>query len=93
MDNDKYTALVFGASGLTGKFVTEHLIADREYEQVKLFVREELNINHGKVKQVVYNPDNILSISEEIKGDHLFCCIGTTIKKAGSKVGFLQYRP
>lgn len=90
MDSVKYTAVVFGASGLTGKFITEHLIADKHYEQVKLFVRKEFNINHGKVRQVVFNPENILSISEEITGDHLFCCIGTTIKKAGSRDVFFN---
>lgn len=90
MNNEKLTALVFGASGLTGKFVIEHLINDPDYELIKIFVRKELKIQHGKIRQVVINPDNIELISNEVVGDHLYCCIGSTIKKAGSKEVFYK---
>lgn len=90
MNNEKLTALVFGASGLTGKFVIEHLINDPDYELIKIFVRKELKIQHGKIRQVIINPDNIELISNEVVGDHLYCCIGSTIKKAGSKEVFYK---
>lgn len=90
MITEKCTALVFGASGLTGRFLIEHLIGDSRYDTIKLFVRKELNIPHGKIKQVVYSPDNIESLGNEISGEHLFCCIGTTIKKAGSRDAFYK---
>ncbi len=90
MITEKFTALVFGASGLTGRFLIEHLIADERYDIIKLFVRKELQIPHGKVKQVVYSPDRVENFSSEITGNHLFCCIGSTIKKAGSRDAFYK---
>lgn len=90
MITEKYTALVFGASGLTGRFLIEHLIGDPRYDTIKLFVREEINIPHGKITQVIYSPDRVEDFNNEIAGDHLFCCIGTTIKKAGSRDAFYK---
>lgn len=91
MINDKkLTAIVFGSTGLTGHFVTELLLADPRYEVVKVFTRKELRILSGRVKQVIFDEDNIDKVAGEITGDHLFCCIGTTIKKAGSKEQFYK---
>lgn len=90
MNDEKLTALVFGANGLTGNFVMEHLIGDPTYNTIKIFIRKELNIQHGKVRQVVFSSENIEQVSSELIGDHLFCCIGTTIKKAGSKEVFYK---
>ncbi len=87
--NDK-TALVFGATGLTGNFVVEHLLRDENYSIIKVFVRKEQSVISGKIRQVIYNPDNIEQIADEVTGHHLFCCIGTTIKKAGSQQSFLK---
>lgn len=84
------TALVFGASGLTGNFVVEHLLGDEQYDEIKVFVRKELKVISGKVKQVIFTPENLEQIADEVTGDHLFCCIGTTIKKAGSQQAFLK---
>jgi uncharacterized protein YbjT (DUF2867 family) len=88
-DNLK-TALVFGATGLTGGFVTELLEQDRRYREVILFTRKPVSTNAAKTRQITFNPDNIQAIAQQIKGDHLFCCIGTTIKKAGSKKVFFE---
>lgn len=90
MDEKKYTAIVFGASGLTGHFVTELLIADPRYNHIKLFVRKELNFPSDKVKQYVFNSDKLDVVTSEVTGNHLFCCLGTTIKKAGSREVFFK---
>ncbi len=84
----KLTALIFGSTGLTGNFVLELLCKDERYEKVVVFVRKEIKIYHGKVKQVVFNPERINDIKHEITGDQLFCCLGSTIKKAGSREAF-----
>jgi uncharacterized protein YbjT (DUF2867 family) len=88
--NRKLTALVFGSSGLTGRFLTELLIKDPRYDKIILFVRKESNNYHGKTQQIVFNPDKIEDIKERIAGDQLFCCLGSTIKKAGSKEDFFK---
>ena len=90
MSTEKFTALVFGGSGMTGRFLTEHLIHDDRYDHIKLFVRKELPVYSGKVRQFVFDPENLDQIESEITGDHLFCCLGTTIKTAGSKEAFIK---
>ncbi|MHC1774416.1 MAG: NAD(P)H-binding protein [Lentimicrobium sp.] len=86
----KLTALVFGSTGLTGNFLTEFLTKDSRYERIVIFVRKEIKLYHGKIKQVVFNPEKLEEIKHEIVGDQLFCCLGSTIKKAGSKEQFFK---
>jgi uncharacterized protein YbjT (DUF2867 family) len=80
------TAIVLGATGLIGKKVTEYLLKDDAYSTVIILVRKTLNINHPKLKQHIFNYDEIDNTL--LKGDDLFCCLGTTIKTAGSKDAF-----
>lgn len=81
-------ALIFGASGLTGSELTDLLLLDERYDQVKTFVRKPSGINHPKLLEIVDDLTNITRIENEISGDDLFCCLGTTMKKAGSKKAF-----
>ncbi|MDD2527686.1 MAG: NAD(P)H-binding protein [Lentimicrobiaceae bacterium] len=83
----KNKALVFGATGLTGRFVTELLSNDSRFNEVVAFVRNKTNFN-DRVNQVEFNADNLSAVHSKIKGDYLFCCLGTTIKQAGSKENF-----
>jgi len=80
------TAIVLGATGLIGKKVTEHLLKNDSYSTVIILVRKPLNINHPKLKQHIFNYDAIDKTL--LKGNDLFCCLGTTIKTAGSKEAF-----
>ncbi len=82
------TALVFGATGLVGSELTNLLLTNDHYDCVKIFVRQKSESQHSKLIQIVTNLDNPAEISEEIKGDDLYCCLGTTRKKAGSKEAF-----
>lgn len=90
MKTNNLTAIIFGGSGLTGRFLTELLVKDSRYQSLVLFVRREIKVYHGKIKQVVFDPENIEKISDEMVGDQVFCCLGTTIKKAGSKDRFFK---
>lgn len=83
------TALVFGSSGLTGTSLIRLLIEDVDYSNIKLFVRKSLAITHPKIEQIIItNHFKPSDIQEKLVGDELFCCIGTTMKKAGSKEAF-----
>lgn len=84
------TAVIFGGSGLTGRFLIELLLRDSRYEKLILFVRKEIPVYHGKIRQVIFDPDKISEIESEISGNQIFCCIGSTIKKAGSKDVFFK---
>ncbi len=88
MEKSGLTALVFGATGLTGNLLTTQLLNDPAFSEVKIFSRKKTGLNHPKAKEVIIDFDNIDSLKENIHGDVLFCCLGTTIGKAGSREAF-----
>lgn len=79
------TAIVVGATGLVGSFVTLKLLEDNRYEKVKVFVRNSLGINHSKLEENIINFNKLENWKNKIVGDELYSALGTTIKKAGSK--------
>lgn len=82
------TAIIIGASGLVGNEVLNLLLTNDTFNKVKVFVRKPLLVNHPKLEQHVIDFDLIYKSTDLVKGDVLFCCLGTTIKTAGSKEEF-----
>lgn len=79
------SAIVIGASGLVGSFITIKLLDDNRYEKVKVFVRNSLDIKHQKLEEYIVNFDMLEDWKDRVTGDELYSSLGTTIKKAGSK--------
>lgn len=77
------TAIVIGATGLVGSTLVKQLLENLDYSKVVLLLRKPLNISHPKLVQEVVNFDKL--DASKIVGDDLFCAMGTTLKKAGSK--------
>ncbi|MFN8237615.1 MAG: oxidoreductase [Chitinophagales bacterium] len=82
------SALLAGATGLVGGFVLDQLLQDPTYDSVIVLTRKSLGNNHPKLKEVIVNFDELEKYSNEIKADAVFCCLGTTIKTAGSQEAF-----
>lgn len=82
------TALLFGASGLVGRQCLNELLAQDAYSDVHLFLRNPIPITHAKLKQHIINFDRLSAYADLLKGDDLFCCLGTTMRKAGSQEAF-----
>ncbi|MCB0533427.1 MAG: NAD(P)H-binding protein [Lewinellaceae bacterium] len=82
------TALLLGATGLVGSQILRQLLADARYETVLALTRRPFDVEHPKLKQVIINFDH--PDPAQIRGDELFCALGTTLRKAGSKEA--QYR-
>jgi uncharacterized protein YbjT (DUF2867 family) len=81
------TALIAGASGLIGKELLTFLLNGNEYEKVIALVRSPLHINHPKLQKQVVNFGELDSHHELFENvDDVFCCLGTTIKKAKSRM-------
>jgi uncharacterized protein YbjT (DUF2867 family) len=78
------TAIVFGATGLVGNLLLEELEKTGNYSAIKIFVRQTAGISSHGVEEIITDFSNIQGLGSEIKGDDLFICLGTTIKKAGS---------
>ena len=77
------TAIVIGATGLVGANLVNKLNDAKVYDKVILLVRRKTELNHLKLEEKIVDFDTI--DSELIKADDIFCAIGTTLKKAGSK--------
>ena len=82
------TALLVGATGLVGGFVLEQLLEDAYYDSVVVLSRKSLQLQHAKLKEVLVNFDQLENYTNDIKADVVFCCLGTTIKAAGSQEAF-----
>ncbi len=82
------TALVIGATGLIGKHLTIKLLSSNYYSKVKVLVRKPLDLNHPNLEQIIVDFDNL--DSSKIIADDVFCCLGTTMKAAGSKEAFYK---
>ena len=82
------TALLLGATGLVGGQLLEQLLAHPAYDTVVALSRRPLDIQHPKLRQEVIDFDR--PDIGKIRGDDLFCALGTTLRKAGSKEA--QYR-
>jgi Predicted nucleoside-diphosphate-sugar epimerases len=78
-------ALIIGATGATGKDLVNVLLQDCSYNEVVLFVRRPFGIVHPKLVEVFTDFDHQEKVADQIRGDILFSCLGTTLKAAGSK--------
>lgn len=81
----KKTAIILGASGLTGGLLLEKLIVDDRYESIKLFSRSSIKGLPNKVKQYIGNLLELEQFKNDFTGDEVYCCIGTTAKKTPDK--------
>jgi uncharacterized protein YbjT (DUF2867 family) len=87
---DNKTALVLGSSGLIGSHLLNFLLLDPAYARVVSFVRKPQYHKHTKLEEVIIDFNQLAKYRELFKGDDLFCCLGTTMAKAGSKKAFYK---
>ena len=81
-------ALLLGASGLIGSHCLDLLLQDEAYDEVITLVRKSLPQTHPKLTQHIVNFDYLQEHAAWLKAGDVFCCLGTTIKKAGSQEAF-----
>lgn len=79
--------LIAGASGLVGHELLIQLLADPNVTSVTSLGRSPQKRAHAKLHDVITNFER-LEYVELPKSDVAFCCLGTTIKKAGSQEAF-----
>ncbi len=78
-------AIVIGSTGLVGNLILNEVLDDKEFAEVRIFVRKTTGINNPKLKEFVGPMINMEALKSEIQGDILFNALGTTIKQAGSQ--------
>lgn len=82
------SALLVGSSGLVGRHLLQLLLDDDAYTRVTVLVRKPQSIRHPKLRECVVNFDHLERHHDVVHGDDAFCCLGTTIKAAGSQEAF-----
>lgn len=81
-------AVVLGATGLVGSALTEDLL-NGKWAEVRVLLRRPMKLRHPGLKQVIIDWERLAEYKEQFAGAYaVFCCLGTTIKKAGSQEKF-----
>jgi uncharacterized protein YbjT (DUF2867 family) len=88
-------AIVTGASGLVGQSLVTLLAEDPDYQRVLCLNRRQLASESPKVEHHQVDFQQLTAIGPALKiGDASeiigFCCLGTTLKQAGSRAAFAQ---
>jgi uncharacterized protein YbjT (DUF2867 family) len=85
----KLRVLLVGSSGLTGRSVLSHLLADERVKEVHTPLRGPPSIDHPKLHPHPWQgkPHRFDSLPDN-PFDAVLCCLGTTLKKAGSRQAF-----
>jgi uncharacterized protein YbjT (DUF2867 family) len=85
-DSHQKTALLIGATGLIGGQLLTKLLHSPYYSKVTVLTRRALEIRNTKLSEVIFDFD--APDASVVKADDIFCCLGSTIKKAGSREAF-----
>ena len=80
--NQGKKAILIGATGLIGRQLHAMLLRDDSYSSVTVFCRSRINLLHPKLAYVQTDFKNLDLLRSQMVCDDLFCCIGTTKKKA-----------
>ena len=82
------TAWLAGGSGLVGGALLRRLREDPGFTRVVSAGRRRLALEHPKLVQAVVDFSSPAAFEPLDAPDAAFCCLGTTIKKAGSREAF-----
>ncbi len=77
----KKTAIILGATGLTGSILLDFLLNDDGYEKIRLFSRSSVGISNPKLEEHLIDLFELENHKELFQADEVFCCIGTTKSK------------
>lgn len=83
-------ALIAGATGLIGSNLLQKLIRDPAYAKIISIGRRPSSVAHEKLQSFIVDFDSLGESKHHLIADDVFCCLGTTMKKAGSKEKFFQ---
>ncbi|WP_321322876.1 NAD(P)H-binding protein [uncultured Parasphingorhabdus sp.] len=80
--------LIVGATGLIGGLLTRKLVGQGRDKSLHLLLRRPYREDVGKAKIHVQLQENWPATIAKIKADIVISCLGSTMKKAGSKEEF-----
>lgn len=75
------SAIILGATGLTGGIVLDKLIEDDRYQKIKVFTRSHVEQKHEKIEEYLIDLFELKNFGELFTADEVYCCIGSTQNK------------
>lgn len=81
-------ALIFGATGLVGSRLLARLVAHERFPGVEAPVRRPLETTHAKLRAPCIDLGRLDAYTPAVLPATVFCCLGTTMRKAGSPDAF-----
>lgn len=83
-------ALVLGATGLVGSELLSLLLADGAFREVVVVARRKTGQRHPKLREEIFDLNEMEAHAGVFAADRIFCALGTTIRKAGSQERFRE---
>ncbi len=81
-------AVIVGATGLVGGWVIQELLAEPGFTHVTSIGRRSQAPQVKKWSERIGPMTDVEALVRDVNADVAFCCLGTTIKKAGSQEAF-----
>lgn len=75
------TAIILGATGLTGSILLDYLIRDKRYRKIKVFSRNHVHQKDPKIEEYLVSLFELEKLASLFTADEVFCCVGSTQKK------------
>lgn len=85
METKMKTAIILGATGLTGRLVLQLLLKDDQYGKIKLFSRSSVAMTNSKIEEHLGDVVNLAFFKDDFFADEVYCCVGTTKAKTPDK--------
>jgi len=83
---ERRSALLLGATGLIGSFLLQRLLDSPLYSRVDVWIRRSFAVSSSKAVLEVTDFEKLQAHS--VSAEDVYCCLGTTIKQAGSQEAF-----
>lgn len=84
------TAIIAGATGLVGNDLLHKLLSNEHYSEVIALTRRDFPVDHPKLSKIVTDMARPALALGGYRPEDVFCCLGTTMAKAGSKEKFYE---
>lgn len=81
-------ALLLGATGLVGRHCLKLLLGCGAYQEVRVLTRRPLGMEAPGLSETVIDLQQLDSYRERFQVEDVFCALGTTLKRAGSRSAF-----
>ncbi|TVZ26383.1 putative NAD(P)-binding protein [Gillisia sp. Hel_I_86] len=79
------SAILLGATGLTGGHLLKIVLNDPKYDKVKVFSRSSVGVKHEKLEEHLVDLLKLDDYKDSFHADEVYCCIGTTKSKTPDK--------